>query len=46
MGVFRDVQRPVYDHMMSEQLDKASAAAPNDADALQNLLAGADTWSV
>jgi 2-oxoglutarate ferredoxin oxidoreductase subunit beta len=46
MGVFRDVQRPVYDHMMSEQLEKASAAAPNDADALQTLLAGADTWSV
>ncbi len=46
MGVFRDVQRPVYDHMMSEQLEKASAAAPSDADALQTLLAGADTWSV
>ncbi|HEU5266546.1 MAG TPA: 2-oxoacid:ferredoxin oxidoreductase subunit beta [Jatrophihabitans sp.] len=46
MGVFRDVSRPVYDRLMSEQLDKASAMAPNDAGALQTLLAGPDTWVV
>jgi 2-oxoglutarate ferredoxin oxidoreductase subunit beta len=46
MGVFRDVKRPVYDKMMSEQLDTAAAKAPGDAGALQKLLLGADTWSV
>ncbi len=45
MGVFRDVSRPVYDQMMSDQLDEA-AAAPHDAAALQSLLLGSDTWSV
>jgi 2-oxoglutarate ferredoxin oxidoreductase subunit beta len=46
MGVFRDVSRPVYDAMMSDQLDAAAAKAPGDADALQQLLLGSDTWSV
>jgi 2-oxoglutarate ferredoxin oxidoreductase subunit beta len=46
MGVFRDVQRPVYDTMMTEQLDTAAASAPSDAGALQTLLAGSDTWTV
>ena len=46
MGVFRDVQRPVYDAMMSEQLQTAAAKAPADGDALQKLLLGSDTWSV
>ena len=46
MGVFRDVQRPVYDTMMAEQLAQASASAPGDAAALQKLIAGADTWTV
>jgi 2-oxoglutarate ferredoxin oxidoreductase subunit beta len=46
MGVFRSVERPVYDQMMSDQLDEAAAKAPGDADALQSLLLGADTWSV
>ncbi|MDT4923512.1 MAG: 2-oxoglutarate/2-oxoacid ferredoxin oxidoreductase subunit beta, partial [Pseudonocardiales bacterium] len=46
MGVFRSVERPVYDQMMSDQLDQAAAKAPGDADALQSLLLGADTWSV
>jgi 2-oxoglutarate ferredoxin oxidoreductase subunit beta len=46
MGVFRDVHRPVYDQMMSEQLEKASATSPGDADALQGLLTGADTWTI
>jgi 2-oxoglutarate/2-oxoacid ferredoxin oxidoreductase subunit beta len=46
MGVFRDVQRPVYDQMMAAQLDKAAAASPGDGAALQKLLLGNDTWSV
>jgi 2-oxoglutarate ferredoxin oxidoreductase subunit beta len=46
MGVFRDVKRPVYDAMMSEQLDQAAAKAPGDGAALQSLLLGSDTWSV
>jgi 2-oxoglutarate ferredoxin oxidoreductase subunit beta len=46
MGVFRDVQRPVYDVLMSDQLDAAAAKSPGDGDALQKLLLGADTWSV
>ncbi len=46
MGVFRDVSRPVYDVMMSDQLDAAAAKSPGDAAALQQLLLGGDTWSV
>jgi 2-oxoglutarate ferredoxin oxidoreductase subunit beta len=43
MGVFRSVQKPTYDAMMSEQLDIAKIEAPADLDAL---LAGGDTWTV
>jgi 2-oxoglutarate/2-oxoacid ferredoxin oxidoreductase subunit beta len=46
MGVFRDVQRPVYDTLMSDQLDQAAAKAPGDSAALQSLILGSDTWSV
>ena len=46
MGVFRDVQRPVYDSLMSEQLDQAAATSAGDEAALQKLILGADTWSV
>jgi 2-oxoglutarate ferredoxin oxidoreductase subunit beta len=47
MGVFRDVDRPVYDEMMAEQLETAAAAAPDHgSDALQTLLLGPDTWHV
>ena len=46
MGVFRSVERPVYDELMSAQLDRAGAAAPGDEVALDALLSGADTWSV
>jgi 2-oxoglutarate ferredoxin oxidoreductase subunit beta len=46
MGVFRDVQRPVYDTLMSEQLDQAAAKSAGDAAGLQSLLLGNDTWSV
>ena len=45
MGVFRDVQRPVYDTMMAEQLDAAAAKAPGDDAALQQLLLGSDPWT-
>jgi 2-oxoglutarate ferredoxin oxidoreductase subunit beta len=46
MGVFRDVSRPVYDAMMSDQLATAAAQSPGDDGALQTLLLGSDTWSV
>jgi 2-oxoglutarate ferredoxin oxidoreductase subunit beta len=46
MGVFRDVKRPVYDVLMSDQLDAAAAKSAGDGDALQSLLLGSDTWSV
>ncbi|HEV7205265.1 MAG TPA: 2-oxoacid:ferredoxin oxidoreductase subunit beta [Jatrophihabitans sp.] len=46
MGVFRSVERPVYDQLMADQLETAAASAPGDAAALQKLLLGADTWSV
>jgi 2-oxoglutarate ferredoxin oxidoreductase subunit beta len=46
MGVFRDVDRPVYDVLMSGQLDAAAAKAPGDGGALQSLMLGADTWTV
>jgi 2-oxoglutarate ferredoxin oxidoreductase subunit beta len=43
MGVFRSVQKPTYDAMMTEQLDVARAQETADLDAL---LAGNDTWTV
>jgi hypothetical protein len=36
----------VYDAMMAEQLSAAAEKAPADADALQKLLLGNDTWAV
>src|SRR5665213_3586940 len=44
IGVFRDVQRPVYDDLMTAQLDQA--VAKNGAGDLAALLAGGDTWTV
>ena len=49
IGVFRAVDRPVYDDMMRDQIDRAQEN--NDTtltsdDALGDLLAGADTWTV
>ena len=39
--MFRDVDRPVYDDLMREQLEKAAdTQGPTDADALAGLLAG------
>jgi 2-oxoglutarate/2-oxoacid ferredoxin oxidoreductase subunit beta len=44
IGVFRSVDRPVYDDLMRDQLDKATATqGPGD---LATLLAGSDTWTV
>jgi 2-oxoglutarate ferredoxin oxidoreductase subunit beta len=44
IGVFRDVERPVYDRLMQEQLDKASADQ-GEGDLAQLLHAG-DTWTI
>jgi 2-oxoglutarate ferredoxin oxidoreductase subunit beta len=46
MGVFRSVERAVYDVLMADQLEHAAAAAPADDDALQELLLGPDNWVV
>jgi 2-oxoglutarate ferredoxin oxidoreductase subunit beta len=46
MGVFRDVERPVYDDLMNAQLSTAADQAPHDDGALDTLFAGADTWTV
>jgi 2-oxoglutarate/2-oxoacid ferredoxin oxidoreductase subunit beta len=45
MGVFRSVERPSYDELMSAQLEQA-AVAPGDDPALDALLRGADTWTI
>jgi 2-oxoglutarate ferredoxin oxidoreductase subunit beta len=48
IGVFRAVDRPVYDDLMREQLDRVTQTqgGPADDAALADLLAGADTWTV
>jgi 2-oxoglutarate ferredoxin oxidoreductase subunit beta len=46
MGVFRSVERAVYDVLRADQLEKAAAAAPADDDALQALLLGPDNWAI
>jgi len=44
IGVLRSVQRPVYDTLMADQLEAATAKqGPGDLDAL---LTGSDTWTV
>jgi 2-oxoglutarate ferredoxin oxidoreductase subunit beta len=44
IGVFRDVERPVYDRLMDEQLEKARTdQGPGD---LAELLQAGDTWTV
>src|SRR5881398_2588408 len=43
IGIFRDVQRPVYDDLMSEQLDAARAEKDGD---LESLLHASDTWTL
>ncbi|WP_234533970.1 2-oxoacid:ferredoxin oxidoreductase subunit beta [Streptomyces shenzhenensis] len=44
LGVFRSVERPVYDVQMSEQLD--TAVEQHGKGDLAALLAGGDTWTV
>jgi 2-oxoglutarate ferredoxin oxidoreductase subunit beta len=44
IGVFRDVARPTYDTLMSDQL--AAAVTTQGAGDLAALLAGSDTWRV
>jgi 2-oxoglutarate ferredoxin oxidoreductase subunit beta len=43
MGVFRAVQKPTYDAMMTDQLAQARTEQAPDLDAL---LTGSDTWTV
>jgi 2-oxoglutarate/2-oxoacid ferredoxin oxidoreductase subunit beta len=44
IGVFRSVERPTYDRMMSDQLD--DAARRSGSGKLADLLAGNDTWTI
>jgi 2-oxoglutarate ferredoxin oxidoreductase subunit beta len=46
MGVFRSVERPTYDAMMSQQLADAAARHVGDEDALQKLLLGTDIGTI
>ncbi|MFG2642256.1 2-oxoacid:ferredoxin oxidoreductase subunit beta, partial [Streptomyces sp. NPDC048370] len=43
IGVFRSVQRPVYDTLMADQLD--TAIEQHGKGDLGQLLAGNDTWT-
>jgi 2-oxoglutarate ferredoxin oxidoreductase subunit beta len=44
IGVFRSVDRPTYDRLMSDQLDEA--ARRSGSGKLADLLAGSDTWTI
>ncbi len=44
IGIFRDVERPVYDDLMSDQLEQAVATSGTGD--LAALLAGGDTWTI
>jgi 2-oxoglutarate ferredoxin oxidoreductase subunit beta len=44
IGVFRDVERPVYDRLMEEQL--ARARDDQGEGDLAGLLAAGDTWTI
>jgi 2-oxoglutarate ferredoxin oxidoreductase subunit beta len=47
IGVFRAVDRPSYDELSQAQIAAAQEKeGPGDADALQKLLTGRDTWTV
>ena len=51
IGVFRDVERPVYDDLMREQIERSQQArrprpAAGTATPWPSLLAGSDTWTV
>jgi 2-oxoglutarate ferredoxin oxidoreductase subunit beta len=43
IGVFRSVQRPTYEDLMTGQIESAQAGGPSDLD---DLLRGKDTWTV
>jgi 2-oxoglutarate ferredoxin oxidoreductase subunit beta len=43
IGIFRDVQRPVYDHLLAAQQEHATAQGRGD---LGRLMAGRDTWTI
>ena len=43
MGVFRSVERPVYDQLMADQLEVAKGKGERD---LAALLGSGDTWSI
>jgi 2-oxoglutarate ferredoxin oxidoreductase subunit beta len=43
IGVFRDVERPVYDELMAEQID---VARQKQAGELRTLLGAGDTWTI
>jgi 2-oxoglutarate ferredoxin oxidoreductase subunit beta len=43
IGIFRDVPRPVYDHLLTEQVEKATAGGRGN---LEALLRGRDTWEI
>ena len=43
IGIFRDVKRPVYDHLLTEQVEKATAGGRGD---LAALIRGRDTWEI
>ena len=44
IGIFRDVERPVYDDLMADQLEQA--VAKQGTGDLAALLAGGDTWTI
>jgi 2-oxoglutarate/2-oxoacid ferredoxin oxidoreductase subunit beta len=46
IGVFRSVQRPVYDELMAEQLVTATATAQRGEGELEALLHAGETWVV
>ena len=48
IGVFRDVDRPVYDDLMREQIERSRHGdeTAGGAEALGSLLTGSDTWTV
>ena len=43
MGVFRSVERPVYDELMAEQIGAAKAKGEGE---LAALLGSGDTWTI
>ena len=43
IGVFRDIERPVYDDLMAEQLEAARGQREGE---LAGLLGGGDTWTI